>query len=91
MFLPLLLLFPRRTRAFAAAATLELLFYFYVYFTSSVGSYRYFVLSNFPRLGFQLVPACTVAALVAWGTAKSESRKSERPAGTLCGRPPAVP
>jgi hypothetical protein len=85
MFLPLLLLFPRRTRAFAAVATLELLFYFYVYFTSSVGSYRYFVLSNFPRLGFQLVPACMVAALVVWG-----GSKSERPAGTLCGRPPAA-
>jgi hypothetical protein len=69
MFLPLLLLVPRRTRAFAAAATLELLFYFYAYFTSPVGNYRYFVLSNFPRLGFQLVPACMVAALVAWGAA----------------------
>lgn len=78
MFLPPLLLIPRRTRAFAAAATLELLFYFYVYFTTAVGSYRYFVLSNFPRLGFQLIPACLVAALVAWG-----ARKSERPAGTL--------
>jgi len=80
MFLPLLLLFRRRTRAFAAVATLELLFYFYVYFTSPVGNYRYFVLSNFPRLGFQLIPACLVAVLV----------KSERPAGTLCGRPPAA-
>jgi hypothetical protein len=88
MFLPPLLLVPRRTRAFAAAATLELLFYFYVYFTfaSPEGNYRYFVLSNFPRLGFQLIPACMVAALVAWGAAKSE-----RPAGTLCGSPPAAP
>jgi hypothetical protein len=85
MFLPLLLLFRRRTRAFAAVATLELLFYFYVYFTSPVGNYRYFVLSNFPRLGFQLVPACLVAVLVAW-----DGLKSERPAGTLCGRPPAA-
>ena len=78
MFLPLLLLFPRRTRAFAAAATLELVFYFYVYFTSPVGDYHYFVLSNFPRLGFQLIPACIVTALVVWG-----APKSERPAGTL--------
>ncbi len=81
MFLPLPLLFPRRTRAFAVAATLELLFYFYVYFTTPVGSYRYFVLSNFPRLGFQLVPACLVTALVAWGgpkkrTAGGDSRES---------------
>ena len=82
MFLPPLLLVPRRTRAFAAAATLELLFYFYVYFTTPVANYRYFVLSNFPRLGFQLVPACMVAALVAWGAAKSE-----RPAGSF---PPAA-
>ena len=85
MFLPPLLLFPRRTRAFAAAATLELVFYFYVYFTSPVGNYHYFVLSNFPRLGFQLVPACLVAALVVWG-----GPKGERPAGTLCGCPPAA-
>jgi hypothetical protein len=75
MFLPPLLLLPRRTRAFAAVATLELLFYFYIYFTTSVGDYRYFVLSNFPRLGFQLVPACLVAALVAFGPQR------ERPVG----------
>jgi len=81
MFLPPLLLLPRRTRAFAAAATLELLFYFYAYFTSPVGNYRYFVLSNFPRLGFQLVPACLVAALVAFAP------KRERPAGSP---PPAA-
>jgi hypothetical protein len=76
MFLPPLLLFPRRTRAFAAVATLELLFYFYIYFTSGVGDYRYYVFSNFPRLGFQLIPACLVAALVAW-----TSSKEKRPAG----------
>jgi hypothetical protein len=81
MFLPPLLLLSRRTRAFAAAATLELLFYFYAYFTSPVGNYRYFVLSNFPRLGFQLIPACLVAALVAF------ARKRERPAGSP---PPAA-
>ena len=86
MFLPFFLVFPKRTRAFAAVAILELVFYFYVYFTSPVGDYHYFVLSNFPRLGFQLVPACLVAALVAWG-----APKSERPAGTLRGCPPAAP
>ncbi|HSS76243.1 MAG TPA: hypothetical protein VLV54_05810 [Thermoanaerobaculia bacterium] len=85
MFLPLLLLFQRRTRAFAAVAILELVFYFYVYFTSPVGDYHYFVLSNFPRLGFQLVPACIVTALVVWF-----APKSERPAGTLGGCPPAA-
>ncbi len=81
MFLPPLLLLGRRTRALAAAATLELLFYFYAYFTSPVGNYRYFVLSNFPRLGFQLIPACLVAALVAFAPQR------ERPAGSP---PPAA-
>jgi hypothetical protein len=82
MFLPPLLLFPRRTRAFAAVATLELLFYFYIYFTSGVGDYRYYVFSNFPRLGFQLIPACLVAALVVW-----TSSKEKQPVGSI---PPAA-
>jgi hypothetical protein len=88
MLLPPLLLVPRRTRAFAAAATLELLFYFYVYFTSPVGNYRYFVLSNFPRLGFQLMPACMVAALVAWGAAPQKANGRRRLSST---GPPAAP
>jgi len=87
MLLPPLLLVSRRTRVFAVVATLELLFYFYVYFTSPVGNYRYFVLSNFARLGFQLIPACIVAALVAWEAAP----KSERPAGLPSAGPPAAP
>lgn len=85
MFLPPLLLLSRRTRAFAAVATLELLFYFYIYFTSGVGDYRYYVFSNFPRLGFQLIPACLVAALVAWMAANVP--KEKRPAGET---PPAA-
>jgi hypothetical protein len=69
MFLPPLLLLHRRTRPFAAVATLQLLFYFYVYFTSaSADQIRVFVLSNFARLGFQVIPAILVAALVAWGS-----------------------
>ena len=80
MFLPPILLLCRRTRAFAAVATLELLFYFYAYFTSGVGDVRYYVLSNFPRLGFQLIPACLAAALVAIS-------KGKRPAGSP---PPAA-
>ncbi|HEX4960090.1 MAG TPA: hypothetical protein VF173_04580 [Thermoanaerobaculia bacterium] len=77
MFLAPLLLLCRRTRAFAAAATLELTFYYYVYFTTSVGNTGYYVLSNYARLGFQLVPACLVAALVA---VSRSPQKSERPA-----------
>jgi len=69
MFLPPLLLLHRRTRPFAAVATLQLLFYFYVYFTSaSADQIRVFVLSNFARLGFQVIPAILVAVLVAWGS-----------------------
>ncbi len=64
--LPPLLLLHRRTRPFAAAATLQLLFYVYVYFTVRIEDLRFFVLSNFARLAFHLVPACLVAALVAW-------------------------
>jgi hypothetical protein len=68
MFLPPLLLLHRRARPFAAVATLELGFFFYVYFTSaSAEQTRLFLLSNFARLGFQLVPACLTMALLAWG------------------------
>lgn len=64
--LPPLLLCHRRTRAFAAVATLQLLFYVYVYFTIRVDDLRFFILANFARLAFHLVPASLVAALVAW-------------------------
>ncbi|HEX4496070.1 MAG TPA: hypothetical protein VIE43_10430 [Thermoanaerobaculia bacterium] len=68
MLLPPLLLLHRRARPLAAVATLELAFFFYVYLTSeSAGQTRLFVLSNFARLGFQLVPASLAMALVAWG------------------------
>ncbi|MFL6194465.1 MAG: hypothetical protein ACJ75H_09860 [Thermoanaerobaculia bacterium] len=68
MFLPPALLFPRRTRPFAAVATLQVAFYFYVYFTSaSAAEPREFVLSNFARRGFHGVPARRGAARVAWG------------------------
>ena len=68
MLLPPLLLFHRRARPFAAVATLELGFFFYVYFTSaSAAQTRAFLLSNFARLGFQIVPAALVMALLAWG------------------------
>jgi hypothetical protein len=66
--LPPLLLLHRRARPFAAVAMLELAFYFYVYFTSaSAAEPRVFLLSNFARLGFQLVPASLTMALLAWG------------------------
>jgi hypothetical protein len=73
LFLPPLLLLHRRARPFAAVATLELGFYFYVYFTSaSAEQPRLFLLSNFARLGFQLVPASLTMALLAWGEERPE-------------------
>jgi hypothetical protein len=71
MFLPPLLLLNRRARPFAVTATLQLAFYFYTYFTSiSAVEPRLFILSNFARLGFQLVPASLVVAMVVWGNGK---------------------
>lgn len=64
--LPPLLLLHRRTRPYAAVAALQLGFYVYVYFTVRLEDLRFFVLSNFARLVFHLVPASLVAALVAW-------------------------
>jgi hypothetical protein len=65
-FLPLPLLFVRRARPLAAVATLQLAFDAYVYLSAPMSDLRYFVLSNFARLGFQLVPASLVMALVVW-------------------------
>jgi hypothetical protein len=58
------LLLVRRTRPVAAVATLQLLFYLYVYFTAPVEP-RYYVLTSFSRLVFHLVPALVVAGAVA--------------------------
>lgn len=60
---PALLLVPR-TRPVAVVATLQLLFYLYVYFTAPVET-RYYVLTSFSRLVFHLIPALVVAGGVA--------------------------
>jgi hypothetical protein len=73
VLLPLPLLFSRRVRPVAAVAALLLLFDLYVYFTAPVDT-RFYVLSSFPRLMFQVIPAVLVAAILA-------IQKSERPAG----------
>ena len=75
VLLPLPLLLSRRVRPVAAVAALQLLFDLYVYFTAPVDT-GFYVLSSFPRLMFQVIPAILVAAIVA-----TEPRKSERPAG----------
>ncbi|PYQ66565.1 MAG: hypothetical protein DMF53_03360 [Acidobacteria bacterium] len=84
MFLPPLLLVHRRARPFAVAVTLQILFYFYTYFTSiSAIEPRLFVISSFARLGFQIVPASLVVGLVAWGPHSPTplSQPSTRPSG----------
>lgn len=75
VLLPLPLLFFPRVRTVAAVAALQLLFDLYVYFTAPVDT-GFYVLSSFPRLMFQVIPAILVAAIVA-----SEPGKRERPAG----------
>jgi hypothetical protein len=61
--LPLLWL-ARRTRPAAAVVSAQLGFYFWVYF-ASVLEPRFYVLSNFARLLFHLLPAVLVGTVVA--------------------------
>jgi hypothetical protein len=90
LLLPLLLV-NRRTRPFAVVATLQLLFYFYVYFTAAgADQTRIYVLSNFARLGFHLVPASLVVGMVAWGSERQEKGRGPVPAlSTAPEDPPA--
>jgi hypothetical protein len=59
-----LLWFARRTRPAAVVVSAQLGFYFWAYF-ASVLEPRFYVLSNFARLLFQLLPAVLVATIVA--------------------------
>ncbi len=61
--LPILLLL-RRTRPAAAVASLQLLFYLWIYFSAAVDT-EYQVISSFPRLAMHLLPAVIVAGAVA--------------------------
>lgn len=76
VLLPLPLLFSRKVRPVAAVAALLLLFDLFVYFTAPVDT-GFYVLSSFPRLMFQVIPALLVAAIVA----AEPPGKRERPAG----------
>ncbi|HTQ80133.1 MAG TPA: hypothetical protein VMM92_09055 [Thermoanaerobaculia bacterium] len=62
----------RRTRPLAAVATAQLAVYLWVYF-ASVLEVRFYVLSNFARLLFQLLPAVLVGVVVAF--APGEGRR----------------
>ncbi len=75
--LPLLWL-ARRTRPAAAVVSAQLGFYFWAYF-ASVLEPRFYVLSNFARLLFQLLPAVLVAAVVAVVALAPERGEGESP------------
>lgn len=76
VFLPLPLLFQRQVRAVAMVVSLQLLFDLYVYFTAPVDT-RFYVLSSFARLAFQVVPAILVAAVVALERPGQKQRPAE--------------
>jgi hypothetical protein len=76
-FLPLPLLLHGRARAVALVVTLQLAFDLYVYFSGPVDT-RFFVISSFARLAFQVVPVILVATVVALEHPVHEKRK---PAG----------
>jgi hypothetical protein len=59
-----LLLFLRRTRPIAAVASLQLLFYLWIFFSADVGT-EFQVISAFPRLAMQVMPAVIVAGVIA--------------------------
>jgi hypothetical protein len=85
VFLPLPLLFQPQVRAVAMVVSLQLFFDFYVYFTAPVDT-RFYVLSSFARLAFQVVPAILVAAVVALEPPRQKQRPAEQSAGLLPGR-----
>jgi hypothetical protein len=85
VFLPLPLLFRPQVRAVAVVVSLQLLFDLYVYFTAPVDT-RFYVLSSFARLAFQVVPAILVAAVVALEPPRQKQRPAEQSAGLLQGR-----
>jgi hypothetical protein len=76
--LPLLWL-ARRTRAAAAVATAQLGFYMWAYFASLLDP-RFYVLSSFARLLFQLLPAVLVGVVVAIPALQSLGSEAEREA-----------
>lgn len=73
------LLWCRPTRAIAAVISLQLAFYLYVYFAApyeKAADVEFFVLSNFSRLLFHLMPTVLVAVGVAWGSAGSAKQSA---------------
>jgi hypothetical protein len=78
VFLGPVLLLVRRVRPVAVVATLQLLFYVYVYFTAPVET-RYYVLTSFSRLIFQLIPAVVVAGAVGLQGRQGFQGRQEQP------------
>jgi hypothetical protein len=86
VFLPLPLLFRARIRPVAVVVALQLVFDLYVYFTAPVDT-RFYVLSSFARLAFQVIPAILVVTVLALEPRSSGNEKpAEQPAG-FSGRP----
>lgn len=70
LILPALLAL-RRTRAVAAVAGLQLLFYLWIYFSATLDT-GFQVISSFPRLAMHLVPAVILAGVGAWERRRSQ-------------------
>jgi hypothetical protein len=78
LLLPPLLALHRRTRPLAAVVTLQLLFFLYAYFTAPVDT-GYYVISSFPRLLLQVIPALLVAGVAAFEAEKGNGPPAEGP------------
>jgi len=81
VFLPPILLLARRVRPFALVATLQLVFYFYVYLAAPVDT-RYYVITSFPRLSLQLIPAVLAVAFGLLGEPEEGEVPAPREGGT---------
>lgn len=87
VLVPLLALWPGRragrVRLFTLVASAQLLFYFLAYFASTLDA-RFYVLSSFARLLFQLLPAAVIAAIAIMG-AVAGTRTGETPRTDVSG------
>ncbi|HET9229351.1 MAG TPA: hypothetical protein VFR31_21910 [Thermoanaerobaculia bacterium] len=87
--LPLLFI-PKRTRAVAAVATLQLAIYIWLYLSAPMDT-LFLVLSSFPRLAMHLIPAVLMAGVVALTPALGRSAGRRVPGLVAVGRESGVP
>jgi hypothetical protein len=76
------LLFVGRTRPAAIVATLQLLFYLWIYFSAAVDT-EYQIISSFPRLALHLVPAVVVLGVVAGSISRMRVSRGIIPGNVL--------